>query len=193
MNSYKPERNKKNVIIVSGVIIILLIAIPSLYLFVFKGKVFGWSPIVSSAIPSTNYDKPTSDQINTGNNIKDQSTNNDDPNSVGSDRPTTPVIESGQTKATVPVTISAANQNDGVLQVRTLISAITSSGTCTITLTKDNKVVTRTSEVQSLPSSATCKGFDVPVSDISTGEWQLKVTFENDTIKGENTKAVTVL
>lgn len=193
MNLHKTDKNKRHIIIVSIIIIVLLVASLGLYLFVFKGRIFGWSPVVSSAIPSTNYDKPTDEQVSTGNDIKKQSSDTTDPNNVGSDRPATPVVESGQTKATVPVTISAANQNDGVLQVRTLISAITSSGTCTLTLTKNSTTVTKTSEVQSLPSSATCKGFDIPVSEISAGEWQLKVVFENDTIKGENTKTVTVL
>jgi hypothetical protein len=194
MNIAKQRISRKNVIIIT---IILVVAALAVYILWFKGSIFGWSPINSSTISSVNYDKPTGDQVTEGNSIKDQtstsSNSGSDPNNVGSDRPAAPIIKPGDTKGTVTVTISAANQNDGFLQVRTLISAITSSGKCTLTLVKNSVTITRVSDVQSLPSSSTCKGFDIPESELTAGTWQAKLLFENETIKGENTRVITVL
>lgn len=143
------------------------------------------------------YKTPTDQQIKGGEAIEQQSAessnNGADPNQVGSDRGvgSSPTTDDGKTG--VNVTISAANQNDGVLQIRTLISSIINTGTCTLTLTKGSAVVTRSAGVQAIASSATCKGFDIPVSQLSPGAWQASVTFENDTAKGTGTRTVTVL
>jgi hypothetical protein len=194
MNIAKPKKSKLMLIIIATLLVVATLAV---YIFWFKGSFFGWSPINKSATTSIDYNQPTHDQISGGDAIKDQtstsSNTGSDPNNVGSDRPVAPITKPGDTKGTVTVTISAANQNDGVLQVRTLISAIASSGNCTLSLTKDGMTISRTSEIQSLPSSSTCKGFDIPEAELTKGTWTAKLIFENETIKGETTRNITVL
>lgn len=79
------------------------------------------------------------------------------------------------------MTITAMNQNDGTLQIRNVIQAIWSDGTCTLTMTKGSDTVTREAPLQPLPSTTTCQGFDIPVSDLSPGEWTVRITATNGT------------
>lgn len=81
----------------------------------------------------------------------------------------------GDAPSGTTLTITAANQNGNRLQVRTLISAVW-EGTCDLNMTKDGITVTRSAPIQGLPNSATCQGFDVPVSELSPGEWNIEIT-----------------
>lgn len=77
----------------------------------------------------------------------------------------------------IAVSISAANQNGSVLQVRTIIDAVSSSGSCSIKLTSPSgKIVEKTASIQALSSSSTCQGFDIPTSELSVATWKLTVT-----------------
>lgn len=91
------------------------------------------------------------------------------------------------TPISITVTITAANQNGAVFNIRSLISAITSTGVCNLTLTKGSVVVTKTSGTQALADSSTCKGFDIPTSELAKGTWHavLTVTTSNASGKAE--------
>lgn len=141
-------------------------------------------------------DAPTGEQLSAGDDIADrtktQSDSGNDPNAVGSDRPPAPTPDPDGGKSIVKVTIASVNQNDGVLQIRTLISAVTSTGSCTLTLVKEGVTITRTAQIQALPSSATCKGFDIALSELSVGPWQATLVYENDELTGTATKEIKV-
>ncbi|HEX6462226.1 MAG TPA: hypothetical protein VFZ58_03035 [Candidatus Saccharimonadales bacterium] len=188
------NKNKKRVFIACIAVVILLAGLAT-YLFAFKGTFFGWNPIIKT---THNYgDVPTSDQIKAGEAIEQQtdeaSHSGENPNAVGSERPPASTPDPNGGKAIVAIRISSVNQNDGLLQIRTLISSIISSGTCALVLQNGSSVITKTAEVQALPSSATCKGFDIPLSDVPDGVWRATLTFENATLKGSETKDITVI
>jgi hypothetical protein len=184
-----PKGNKK-IILATIVIVIAIAAALGIYVYALKGKILGWSPYSQSTSNSSiNYDKPTKEQKESGETIKTQSINPEDtskPNVSGSDQPATPVPQASG-KGKVAATLTSANQNGSLLQIRFDISAITSSGTCNLTLKKGAAVVTKTAEVQALPGGATCKGFDIPVVELSAGTWQLSLHFENDTLIADTT------
>ena len=95
--------------------------------------------------------------------------------------------------STVPMSITTATVNDNTLQERALIEYITSDGSCTITMQGPNGATyTAASEVASLPSSTTCKGFDIPTSKLAPGKWAITMTFTHDTITGTATKEITI-
>lgn len=150
----------------------------------------------SSSKDQTNYGKPSKEQIKAGENIEKETeeTSNEgsDPNAVGSDRTPLPTGTT-ENKGTASVTISSFNQNDGIFQIRAFINTITNDGTCTLTMTKDGKTITKTAGVQGTPSATTCKGFDIPVSELSQGQWNAVITFENSTLKGTGSSPVKVL
>lgn len=67
---------------------------------------------------------------------------------------------------------AVANNN---LVIRTTINQMLDSGTCQLTLTNGTKTVTKTSEIAQNPSSSTCKGFDVPTSELGSGNWNIRI------------------
>lgn len=71
--------------------------------------------------------------------------------------------------------ITAANQNGNILQIRTLIETIAASGTCGLILTKDSVQISRSADVTPLANSSTCKGFDIPTTELSPGKWNLTI------------------
>lgn len=88
--------------------------------------------------------------------------------------------------------ITALNQTDDTLQIRTLIQAIWSTGSCELTLSNGASVVERRVDVQALPSSSTCKGFDIPLTELSGGEWSVNITATRDSDTATASIKVTV-
>lgn len=63
------------------------------------------------------------------------------------------------------------------LTVRAEIGIVSTTGTCTLTLTKGSTVITKQAGLYAGPTTSTCQGFDVAESELSSGSWnaQLKV------------------
>lgn len=144
--------------------------------------------------PSTiNLTPATSDQKKAGEATKQNSLESSKQNLSGSDQPPAPTPQPGSSKSSVEVTITAANQNNATLQIRTLISAVVNDGSCTLTLANNSgKNLTYTASVQPLSTTSTCKGFDIPTSDLSPGSWSMTVVYNNDTLTGSASKTITI-
>jgi len=158
--------------------------------FAYFNKVWPFQKSDSSTI---NTKPATKEQQDAGQQVKQTNADEDAKNkSNGSDQPAAPVPQPNS-KSSVTVSITAANQNGSMLQIRSLIEAVDSTGTCTLTLTKSGSAtVTKTAGVQALASSSTCQGFNVPTSELSKGTWSINLVFENSTLKGEASKTVDV-
>ncbi|MGY4893764.1 MAG: hypothetical protein ACO1N2_03685 [Candidatus Saccharimonadota bacterium] len=97
----------------------------------------------------------------------------------------TPVTDSASSsddpssKQVVGVSITSKYQSSTTLQIRTIIDSLTTEGTCSLKLTKGSDQVTKSSGVQAGPSSSTCAGFDIPLSELSRGNWDIEIKFEN--------------
>ena len=65
------------------------------------------------------------------------------------------------------------------LTIRTTINQTVSTGTCNLTLTNGSKTVTKTSGIMQNPSSASCEGFDVPVSELGSGNWSIPIAISS--------------
>jgi hypothetical protein len=191
---------KKNIAVGIAAALLLVVLALMTYVYGFNGSVLGWpqhhqaSPINTS---STDPKAPTESQIKAGNNIKQNSVSNSPPSSntkmgVSNDQPPSPTPNPGS-KSTVSLAITSTNQNDVTMQIRSIIYSIQNTGTCTLTLTKlNNPTITMTAGVQALPSSSTCKGFDVPLSQLSKGQWTANLDFSNDTVTGSTVKIFNV-
>lgn len=178
--------NKKTLLLTGITILVIVLAVGGYYIFVAKGTIFGWSPLkqTTSKGSSIDYGSPTKDQMESGNTIK---------SGQGNDRPPTPTPISGSDKSNVEVSITAANQNGSVVQVRAFISAVENSGTCTLTMTKSgSNSVKRTADIQPSASISTCKGFDVPTSELSTGTWHIKIAYDSTSLTGSTEKDITI-
>lgn len=137
-----------------------------------------------------NLDKPTEEEVQAGIDIKNKS--NGDNSQTGSDPALPPKEITDSSNKSVNVAITAANIEGSTLRIRTLIQYVTSTGNCTLTLTgPQQKIYSATANVQALPSSSTCRGFDVPLSDISSGEWKIELNFvDNNIIGSSSSKAL---
>lgn len=116
-----------------------------------------------------NYNAPTSQEIEAGKAIKNQTVAED---------------ASGITKPkTTPVTITSVNQIDGgrTVAIRTLIDTI-SEGECRLSITTSSGPETYRDAVstQTLANSTTCRGFDVPTSVLPRGTWNISIVFSGD-------------
>lgn len=107
------------------------------------------------------------------------------------DSPPAPIPqENGKDK--VELAITSYNQGGTAYQIRSIIYAVVSDGECTLILTKSDEVIVKKSPVQALPNSATCQGFDVPLSELSSGNWQVNLKYENDNISGATSVTIAV-
>ena len=133
-------------------------------------------PETQTTIPSStddsnvNYNKPTDEQQKAGDDAKKDAINNNN------------------TPTSSDIAISSTNISDsGVLQIRTMITAIDDKGTCTLQMTMGGaNDITMTTGTQTLGSYSVCKGFDVPSPQ--KGTWQIKVTYSG----GGKTSTATV-
>ncbi|MEI6228476.1 MAG: hypothetical protein WCP11_00390 [Candidatus Saccharibacteria bacterium] len=99
--------------------------------------------------------------------------------------PTAEQKQAGEAKKTEKQTITSAsfttsvtaNDTAGIVQIRNIINgAISNEGTCNLTMTSGNIVVTKSANTYALPSSSTCKGFDINRNELPAGNWQITLT-----------------
>ena len=81
-------------------------------------------------------------------------------------------------KTDTTVVISSTTINSGTVSIRSILQTIDSSGTCSVTLTKASKTLSRSSGTQSMGSYSTCSGFDINTSDLSSGEWEIQLSYK---------------
>lgn len=151
----------------------------------------------SQATTTSQDQAPTDEQKQSGDSAKKITVESDQKSEgKGSNTGSDPLPEPTPTengKSTVGAEISAANQTSSTLQVRTFIQTVSSSGVCNLSMTGPNGTsYSASAEVQAMPSSTTCKGFDIPLSSLSPGSWSITVNFESETLTASATKAITV-
>lgn len=187
----KKKFPKKTIIVVSSIVV--LFAASATYVYAFNGNIFGWS---SQQGPSNtgNYKPTTPEQQQSGTDIKDGAVNSeDDPAkpSTNTDTPAIPVNQ-GSDKSSVTLDISSQNQTSSTYQIRTLIGAVTNTGECTLTLTRNGSTISKTASVSALAKTSTCQGFDIPLTELTAGVWQLNIVFSNSTLTGAVTTNITI-
>lgn len=142
------------------------------------------------------YNEPSNDQVEAGNTVKSRNADaeKDQNQTIGSD-PKPKSSPTDQPLATPNFSITAANiSNDNkVLYIRTVLQEVTSEGTCTLDATGPNgKTYNASAEVQAGPTTSTCKGFNIPVAELSKGNWTFNVKFENNNIQTSASKEVII-
>lgn len=126
----------------------------------------------------TDLNSPSDDQKEAGDETKKHTTNNTDASEPEGNG--------------LSVSITAANQNDTTLQIRTLINSVIGNGTCRLDMTKEQAKITRSVDIQALPSNSTCKGFDMPLSELSKGDWKVVITVNSGDKEGSTEKVISI-
>lgn len=105
-----------------------------------------------------------------------------------------PSYEGNSTNSSESLTgvINYSGVADGKLIIRTTINQAISSGSCRLALTSGAKSVSRESGIVPNPSSASCEGFDVPTSELGSGNWSITITITDGSRSGELKGSVTI-
>lgn len=101
--------------------------------------------------------------------------------------------DGGSDMTEVGVTMEQIQQQGDTVLVRGAVDSNTTSGTCVLNLTRgsDNKKVTKAAAIATDGSGA-CQGFDVPVSELGSGDWQADLHFQNAELAGDATQSFTI-
>ena len=182
--------SKRKIITIATIAAILLIGATAYALFHLNST----EKVAERDESGISYSEPTDEEKTAGEQAKQDSVKaSKSDTQAGSDPAPAPVKQSDGSKSLVGVSITAAYKSGDNYRIQTLIQTVTSTGTCTLTITDATGAkYTETVDVQALPSSSTCKGFTVPLNRISTGVWEIQVDFENDTLRGSVNKETLV-
>lgn len=185
MKINKRKSSRKPIIVI---LLVILFLVGATVAYAYMQKIGPFEEKGYSTKPSTQEEK------NAGTDIKKNSLDQDSTKgSTGSDPSPDPTPDPNGGKPGVGVEITAANQNGEMINIRALIQTITSSGACSLSMTgPSGKTYSAAADVQALPSSSTCKGFDVPTSELSKGTWNIVVSFENSDVKGSASKEIEI-
>lgn len=86
--------------------------------------------------------------------------------------------------------VTYAGVLDGKITIRVNIDQYLSGGSCVLNLTRNGNVVyDESANVINSASTATCEGFDIPISNIGTGNYEIEIRIssgdKSGSIKGE--------
>lgn len=174
-------------------LLILLLAVISASTYYWWGakKIFVADTDTTPSASSPNLAPPNEDQKRGGEHAKSTTI---DQNKPSRSSQTQAASTSGPLSSiTVDVTTKSPYvASDSVYQIRTLIQKVTNTGTCTLKLTSGVRVVTKTTSVQALSQYSTCKGFDIPKSELSPGIWNLNLTVDVENYSGSTSGIIQV-
>lgn len=90
--------------------------------------------------------------------------------------------------------ITYSGKNGDKLTIRVTINQLLKeTGTCILSLASTSgKTVSRTVNTVDNPSSATCQGFDIPLSEVPVGEYQINIEVKTTRQKGNIKGNVTI-
>src|SRR5687768_7196834 len=126
MQIQKRSSRKKLLLIIATIALLVAAGVGGYFVMANNSKNQQDSSQSTDSSDKTDLDPATNEQIEAGNSVKENTVENDGkPNSGGSDKPP----EAG---ASISVSITAANQNGNVVNIRALINELISSGTCSL-------------------------------------------------------------
>lgn len=186
--------SKKAIVIIAAIVLLAGLSTAGAYYYFDQQK----DPEDTKHTTSSKEDKPaTKEQKESGEAIKNQSVNAPEPqpakpNATPPENPTPPAPPASSGSVQVDITAASQNNSTGIYQLRALIHSVQGEGTCRLVLTKGGAQVVKEVSVQPLPSSSTCRGFDIPLSELSAGQWQAHLTFSNARVSGATSKTITI-
>ena len=95
--------------------------------------------------------------------------------------------ENPNSKSELSGVISSTRVADGKLTILTNIDQFLSSGTCELTLSSGDKTFTESANIITMVSTSTCDGFDIPISNLSAGTWQINIKLTSGDKQGNIT------
>lgn len=142
----------------------------------------GSSDSVTKPTNTVNYSPASDAQAKEGAATKERVAENSKSDSPTEAQSTSPVIE-----------ITSTNISDDTYYIRTLIHTVTNSGTCTLRMVgPQQQSYSASSGVQSMATTSTCQGFNVPLKSLTSGSWKISIEFSDKSSSTTATKEVTI-
>lgn len=184
----KQKRSKK-ILLIAILVLLALVVTALLWLYVFSNKE---KTQVESSISNQSHSKSTKKESST----EKEGSSEDAGKSVDHEKEKElPQLYEGEnindSQGLTGYISSKAVQADTLI-IRNTINQMVSSGSCELKLTKGSKVIVKTAEILQNPSSASCAGFDVPVSELSPGNWSIEINITGDNKKMTIKEAVDI-
>lgn len=105
---------------------------------------------------------------------------------INSDRPSEPDTVEGSNLKRLQVT-ATANVSSGTLYIRGGVNYAVDDGRCFATLVgPGSQKLTKDTTLLQGPSSTDCKTIQIPVSELSSGQWTINLNFESSTYIGKS-------
>lgn len=179
--------SKKPLILGGAAIALLLVVGLSYYVVAMNGNLFGWQ-LRPETPQQDDSDNKKSDDVN-----MEQATDAQRQDGQDTKQQVVEEAEKPETSqpSTLTVSFTSAAQSGNTLRVRAMIQQVV-TGTCTLTLKKGSETVTKTASTYPNASVTTCKGFDVPVSELSSGKWDATLSVTAGKATGAATTTVTI-
>lgn len=186
LHTPKKKTSKKPLIVVISTLLVIIIG---WLLYTYHYQTWPFTTNKSQTSPTNSkidYSPPSGDQTKTGADVKSQIANSDkDSASSSQSSPTSQPSTLGVSITTV--------QPGQTVRIRTIIDTVTSSGKCKLNMSGPNgKTYTATAATQAMASSSTCQGFDIPMTSLSSGDWQISITVTDGSSTGSATTEKTL-
>lgn len=124
---------------------------------------------------SRQQEEATSEEKDAGQQAKDETVEEN-----GFKKPESSNPPSSNSYQNIPIQISASSQNGSIYQIRVLINSVVPESACTLSLEMGSKRIVKTSVTQALAQTSTCKGFDIPISELLPGTWKMNVNISGN-------------
>ena len=178
----KSSRSRRNLAILY-ILIFIIVAFFVYWMIKHQRQKLPTEPNSSPKISETEASSPATNHLST-------TSESEDPN------PQTPIQNEGahpNDSATLTGAITYLSKNQDKLTVRVNIDQYLSGGTCVLTLTTTNhSSLTYQAPIVSSASTATCQGFDIPLSDLTPATWQVSIELFSGDRTGLITGEVTI-
>ena len=96
------------------------------------------------------------------------------------------------TPKSLNVSINSYAKTTAITHVGVDIERIISTGKCAINIVNGNTSKEYRADIQALAQYSTCKGFDIPNSDIGSGTWSIQATITSGSLTGSATSSIKV-
>ena len=81
--------------------------------------------------------------------------------------------------------LTSANKSGDNLVIRVNIDQYLSSGTCSLNLENNGTLIEKSANILPTASTSSCEGFDVPLSELSSGTWNIIINLASGEKTGE--------
>lgn len=172
--------SRKQIVILSATVVVIAVILGSVSL-----------KRLHSQQTSSARDKNGISQSRTPQDIALENQLNKDPSrksgATQSDKPASPKIDSSTNLQKVNVILTNSNVSGSMVSASGFVSNVVESrGVCTYIFTKQDVSIKKTSATLPNATSTTCTTVQFPVSELSSGTWQVSLSYASDTSAGDS-------